>query len=83
LKERTQVVGKGRAEGEADSPLSRKPDPGLDPRTRRSGPESKADAQGTESPRHPLFYNLFFIFREKCVGKPQMFGRSTPVFCTF
>ena len=31
-------------EGETDSPLSREPDLGLDPRTLRSGPEPKADA---------------------------------------
>ena len=30
--------------GQADSPLSREPDVRLDPRTRRSGPELKADA---------------------------------------
>jgi len=31
-------------EGEAGFPLSREPDAGLDPRTLRSQPESKADA---------------------------------------
>jgi len=31
-------------EGEADSPLSREPYVGLDPRTLRSQPEPKADA---------------------------------------
>lgn len=31
-------------EGEADSVLSREPDPGLEPRILRSSPEPKADA---------------------------------------
>ena len=34
----------GGAEGEADTPLSREPDPGLDPRTLGSWPKLKADA---------------------------------------
>jgi len=47
-------VGAG-GEGEADSPLSREPDVGLSPRTLRSCPELKADAQWTEPPRCPYF----------------------------
>jgi len=34
---------RGEAEGEADSPLSREPNTGLDPRTLGSQPELKAD----------------------------------------
>lgn len=41
------------AEGEAGSPKSREPDAALDPRTLRSQPELKADAQPTEPPRCP------------------------------
>ena len=41
---RAQAAGEGQAEGEADSPMSRDPDAGLDPRTLRSSPEPKADA---------------------------------------
>ena len=44
-------VGRGR--GEADSPLSRKPDVVLNPRTLRSWPEPKADASLTEPHSHP------------------------------
>ena len=45
-------------EGEADSPLSRVPDVGLDPSTPESWPEPKADAQPTKPPRCPFFYFL-------------------------
>lgn len=34
----------GEGEGEAESPLSREPDSGFDPRTLKSPPEWKADA---------------------------------------
>ena len=40
--------------GEAGSSLSREPDVGLDPRTLRSWPETKADASPTEPPGGPL-----------------------------
>ena len=40
-------------EEEADSLLSREPDPRLDPRTPGSWPEPKADAQPTETPKRP------------------------------
>lgn len=63
--------------------LSREPTVGLDPRTTGSQPKPKEDAQSTEPTGHPLYYNLFFTFREKCVSKPQMLGGSTLVFCTF
>ena len=36
-------VGGAEGEGQADSPLSREPDAGLDPKTMRSRPEPKAD----------------------------------------
>ena len=42
--ERTQVGGAAEGEGEADSPLSKEPDVGLDPRTLRLWPELKADS---------------------------------------
>lgn len=40
-------------EGEADFLLLRKPNSGLDPRTRKSGPGTKAAAQLTEPLRCP------------------------------
>ena len=36
--------GRAEREGEADTPLSREPDVGCNPRTLGSGPELKADA---------------------------------------
>jgi len=52
----------GGVEGEAGSPPSREPDAGLDPKTPRSWPEPKADAQPTEPRRHPwgTFSDVFF-----------------------
>jgi len=47
-------VGGREGEGEADSPLSREPNMGLDPRTPGSSPELKADASLTEPHRSPL-----------------------------
>ena len=44
MSERAQAGGGAEGEGKADSPLSREPDVGLDPRTRGSRPELKADA---------------------------------------
>ena len=48
------MSGGGRAEGkgEADSPLSREPHMGLDPKE-PDHPEPKANAQLTEPPRSP------------------------------
>ena len=43
-RERAQVGEGAEGEGEADFPLSREPDAGLDPKTLRSWPEVKADA---------------------------------------
>jgi len=43
-REREHKQGERQAEGEADSPLSREPDEGLDPRTLGLWPEPKADA---------------------------------------
>ena len=48
-----QVERQAEAEGEADSPQSREPDVGLDPRTLGSGPELKADASPAEPSRCP------------------------------
>ena len=45
-------------EGESGSLLSRGPDVGLDPRTPGSWPELKAEAQPTEPPRCPPFFQL-------------------------
>jgi len=52
----------GGAEGErqADSPLSEEPHAGLYPRTLRSGPEPRSDAQPTEPPRHHLHLHCFY-----------------------
>jgi len=46
VREREQEYKQGerQAEGEAGSPLSKKPDAGLDPRILGSGPELKTDA---------------------------------------
>ena len=44
------------AEGEADSPLSRAPDTGLDPRILTSRPELEADASPAEPPRRPMYF---------------------------
>ena len=43
----------GKGQGEADSMLSREAHAGLDPRTLRSQPEPKADAQTTDPHRQP------------------------------
>ena len=53
-RERAQAGGAAEeeGEGEGDSPLSKDPDAGLDPRTPGSRPELKADAPLTEPPRH-------------------------------
>ena len=51
---RAQVGGAAEGEGEAGSPLSREPDPGLKPRTPESRHEPKADAYPTEPPRGPI-----------------------------
>ena len=43
-REQEQVAGRrAKGEGETDSPLSREPASGLNPRTPRSWPEQKAD----------------------------------------
>ena len=66
--ERAQEGGAAEAEGETDCPLSRKPNTGLDPRTLRTWPEPKADAQPTEppTPQYPKYiisyYFILFSF---------------------
>ena len=61
-RECVQAEGAAEVEGEADSPLSREPDLGLDPRTTQgSCPEPKADAQLSVPPRRP--YTAFLIWR--------------------
>ena len=47
------------AEGEADAPLSREPNMGLDPRALSSWSELKADASPTEHPQAPLNSAVF------------------------
>ena len=61
-REREQVGGGAEGEGEADSPLSREPYVGLDPRTLSSSPELKADTSPMEPPRFPInqFINITF-----------------------
>ena len=54
--------GGGRAEGEADSSLSRELYVGLRPGTLGSRPELKADAQLTKPPRGPGLCSLLFLF---------------------
>ena len=55
-------------EGEAESPLSREPDAGLDPRTLGPRLELKADAQPSEPLRHP---NSCFLFEDDVfLGSP-------------
>ena len=49
--DRKEGRGRGRLPG------SREPNAGLNPRALGSGPMPKADAQLTEPPRHPLFFN--------------------------
>ena len=49
----------GEGKGEADFPLSREPDAGLDLRTLGSQPESKADAPPVSHPSAP---RIFFFF---------------------
>ena len=44
VSERENKQEKQQAEGEADSPLSKEPNVGLDPRTLGTQPEPKADA---------------------------------------
>ena len=41
---------------EAGFMLSAEPDRGLDPKTLRSGPEPKSDAEPTEPPRSPYIF---------------------------
>ena len=52
----TWVGGEAEGEGEADSPLSREPDGGLDPKTPRSQPKLKADSSLMEPPGR--LYNI-------------------------
>ena len=47
------MKGEAEGEGKADSPLSREPDAGLNPRTPGSRPEPNADTSLTGPPRHP------------------------------
>lgn len=53
----------GSAEGEADSPMSREPDWGLDPRTLRSLPEPKATLNRLRDPGA-----LLSVFKESSGG---------------
>lgn len=46
-------LSRGEGQREADSPLSREPYMGLNPRTPGSRPELKADTSPTEPPRRP------------------------------
>ena len=60
-----QAEGAAEGEGEADSPLSRKPDEGLYLKTPGSWPEAKADAEQTDHPGAPLLEllnNAILIF---------------------
>ena len=56
MRERVRGGGEaeGEGEGEADSPLSREPDAGLEPRTPGLRLKPKADTQPIEPPRHPF-----------------------------
>ena len=59
--------GGAEGEGEADSPLNREPNTGLDPRTSRSLPEPKTDAQPTELPSSlALFIYLITVYWVPC-----------------
>ena len=59
------MSGGGRGERQADSLLSAEPNLGLDPRTLRSWPETKSDAQLTEPPRYHIG-NLFSASIKSC-----------------
>ena len=65
--------GRGKAEGEAGSPLSREPDAGLGPRTPRSRPEPKADTSLMEPHRRPSngknFKELYIDLRTDLWGE--------------
>ena len=72
-KERKSTRREG--EGEADSPLSREHDAGLDPRTPGSGPELKAEASPTEPPRDPNIVLSYFILERLLI--PNTFRKQT------
>ena len=61
--------GKGEGEGEADSPPSKEPHMGLDPRTLRSWLGPKVDNQPTEPPRHHQSHLEHPKHRWKKVGR--------------
>ena len=48
-----ELGGEKREREKQTPPPSREPNVGLEPRTPRSRPKPKADAQLTESPKHP------------------------------
>ena len=69
-------MGGGAGEREADSPLSREPDIGLDPRTPGSLAEPKADASLTEPPRCPNIFYSFKVLSIPSVGLEPTTQRS-------
>ena len=68
MRESEHEQGGAEGEGEADTPLSREPDVGLDPRTFRSRPELPVDTSPTEPPGAPHSHSL-----------PQRFGKGITV----
>ena len=75
-KSENELGGGAEGEGEAGSPLTRKPDVGLDPGALESGPEPKTDILLTEPPRcmGPRFKGntkTRMECRAKRIGKPK------------
>ena len=62
-------------EGQADSPPIRELHVGLNPRTLRSQPEPKAEAQPAEHPRRPSFLSLIASVGKALVPKDSLTQR--------
>jgi len=74
--------GERQAEGEAGFPPNKEPDAGLHPRTLGSWPEPKADAQLTESSRHPSSFRMFLNSKEfLCAPTLVPHSHQTAFYC--
>jgi len=74
-------MSRGRGRGEADSPPSKEPDAGPDPKTPRSWPKLKAGASPTKPPRHPLW--VVFIFFTLLAKTPTLLILVKSVYLLF
>ena len=75
-RERAQAGGRAKGEGEADSPLSREPDVGLDPGTPGSWPERRQTLNWLSHPGAPQSFFLHFPWTH------NMWGHTISAICT-